>query len=442
MRQYLARYAEPEITMLGPLAGQLPGRWQQALVIPAYKESPAFLDQAMPANALLILVLNRPPDDTNNDWAQAIIQSLPAPNWQCVHLSLHQRADNADVLVADRCIKGAPIPAKQGVGLARKIGADIACQLLSTGHLRSPWLACTDADARLPDDYWHALHRQTDPASACVFPFSHRRRPPTADAIARYELHMLYYVAGLRFAGSPYAWPTIGSCIAFDADAYTQVRGYPKKAGGEDFYLLNKLAKLTGVRHLSGPQVSLSARVSDRVPFGTGPALSNIQKLEAPDKFCSYHPQSFAYLKAALEGLLLSAQDELAPSPRRIATRHNLNSEWFSRLWSDFACDDAITQARSNSRSEAQMQRRLMTWFDGFRTLKWIHACRTWLPDQALSNCIEKANWLTVSRHFSASLDQQVAMLHGQLADNALRGPAITRTNEATAPESVNISGQ
>ena len=437
MQHYLSRYAEPEVELLASLTGH----WQQALIIPAFQEDPAFLEQTLPSDSLLILVLNRPPSCLDTRWAQTIMQALPAPVWQQAHLALHRRPANSSVLTVDRCIQGEPIPAKQGVGLARKIGADIACQLLVTNKLQSPWLACTDADAQLPAGYWNSLDRQTDPAAACVFPFIHQRTD-IADAIRCYELHMLYYVAGLRYADSPYAWPSIGSCMAFNANAYTQARGYPKKAGGEDFYLLNKLAKIGAVRHLASPQIELSARLSDRVPFGTGPALTKIQALAKPGEFCSYHPQSFVYLKVALAGLRQSSLADIDIAIEAITARYNLNSTWFVELWDEFGCDEAIHQARNNSRTAAQMQRHLMTWFDAFRSLKWLHACRARLPDLPLNECIKKANWITLANIEPVASDQSLAMLQKHLADNELRGAGIIQTNEAKKPATINISGQ
>lgn len=436
MSQYLARYAESETRLLESLKG----RWQQALLIPAYRESPDFLKQKVPGDCLLVLVLNRPPQDNDSAWALLVRETLAKPGWQNEHLSLHKRADNSDVLLIDRCLAGPPIPEKQGVGLARKIAADIACQLVSDGMLNSPWLACTDADALLPADYWTGLSAQPDNAAACVFPFQHNRDGDTAAAIRRYELHMLYYVAGLRFAGSPYAWPTIGSCIAINARAYAQVRGYPKKSGGEDFYLLNKLAKIGGIRHASNPHIRLSARLSDRVPFGTGPALQKILQLANADDFQSYHPKSFSYLKAVLTGLQQASMSNTATTAE-LAQALQLNPAWLSELWEEFGCSDAISLARNNSRSDAQMRRQLMTWFDSFRSLKLIHACRRWLPDQALCANLGIVNRLTDASSGATTLDQQLDNLQRHLADNRLRGPGLTQTIEATGPDFINIFG-
>ncbi len=436
MQHYLERYAEAETQLLKSLEGC----WHQALIIPAYRESPGFLTQTMPANNLLILIVNRPPEHKDCQWAVDIVSSLPPAVWQSEHLSLHKRQGNGDVLLIDRCLKGDAIPAKQGVGLARKIGADVACQLLATQRLQSHWLAGTDADASLPHDYWQTLARQKDGA-ACVFPFHHKRETATKAAITRYELHLHYYLAGLRYAHSPYAWPTIGSCIAVDATAYTQARGYPKKAGGEDFYLLNKLAKLGGVRHLPSPVIELSARLSDRVPFGTGPALQKIQALGELQAYTSYHPLSFSYLKAVLSGFMHAAHSGATPDLKTLADSHELNGDWLAHLWELFACNKAIEQALANSRSSSQAERHLMTWFDSFKTLKWMHASRDQFPDLPLPDCMEKANWLTIPDTATTDLDKLITALQTRLADNQLRGAGISTPKSAISREFINNSG-
>ena len=65
-----------------------------------------------------------------------------------------------------------------------------------------------------------------------------------------YEYSLRYYVAGLTYAQSPYAFHTIGSTMAVNAEHYASVRGFPRREAGEDFYLLNKLAKVGSVHTL------------------------------------------------------------------------------------------------------------------------------------------------------------------------------------------------
>ncbi len=78
---------------------------------------------------------------------------------------------------------------------------------------------------------------------------------------------------------------------------YAGVRGYPKRSAGEDFYLLNKICKLAPIKRLLEPTLTIQARPSSRVPFGTGPALQRIVRSLAEDPsgngYLSYHPTCF-----------------------------------------------------------------------------------------------------------------------------------------------------
>jgi hypothetical protein len=47
------------------------------------------------------------------------------------------------LLVIDRASPGHELPPRQGVGLARKIAADLALALLAGGSIESPWIHCT-----------------------------------------------------------------------------------------------------------------------------------------------------------------------------------------------------------------------------------------------------------------------------------------------------------
>mgnify|MGYP003384076286 FL=1 len=66
-RKYLARYAEPEAALAQALLATTasPHNWEYCLVIPAYKESPAFYQRLATTlckqhTVLLILVINQP----------------------------------------------------------------------------------------------------------------------------------------------------------------------------------------------------------------------------------------------------------------------------------------------------------------------------------------------------------------------------------------------
>ena len=100
----------------------------------------------------------------------------------------------------------------------------------------------------------------------------------------------------LRYVGFPYYYHTIGSAFAVSADAYVRVGGMGRQQGGEDFYFLQKIFQLGHIKDLNSVYVYPLARFSDRVPFGTGPALQKI--LEEPDKRIKiYSKESFSNLK-------------------------------------------------------------------------------------------------------------------------------------------------
>ena len=188
------------------------------------------------------------------------------------------------------------IPSKQGVGLARKIGFDFALAAATQTGSDVAYLHGTDADALLPRDYF-----VVDPgAAAIVHPFRHLAEGTDGETVFAYEASLRYYVAGLRYAGSAYAFHTIGSLVSVSPQAYAAVRGVPKRNGAEDFYLLNKVAKVGHVGTTTGEPVRLSGRRSDRVPFGTGPAVTKFKSRTDAMMCPVYNPALFQEVQSAV----------------------------------------------------------------------------------------------------------------------------------------------
>jgi hypothetical protein len=261
---------------------------------------------------------------------------------------------------------------------------------MAAGGISGQWLCCTDADATLPADYFEQLASAPPDAVAAVFPFRHvpGEEPACDTATALYELRLHYYVLGLEYAGSPYAYHTLGSCLALRISAYTHVRGFPQRAGAEDFYVLNKLAKLGPIARLSGTCIELQSRRSARVPFGTGPAVQALLATDEPHKAALfYHPCCFEALRALLAGL-----PELAHAPEQdiaqLLVSHGMNHTVAAQAQEGLAAlgiTVALAHCQRQSTSSDQFQRQFLQWFDAFRTLKFVHAMRAagWL-DQAL----------------------------------------------------------
>ncbi|MDE0225349.1 MAG: hypothetical protein OXP28_09455 [Gammaproteobacteria bacterium] len=340
---YLGRYAEPEARS----AAFATRTYRHVISIPAFDEPHDFLQRVLHhgvSDVLVIVVANVPDHVSRDDAAFARTRRL---------LELEgpfDRARNVDVVVVDRV--NAPVPRRQGVGLARKIGADIALRLIVEREIETPVIFVTDADAALPPGYFEAAGGE---AAGWVYPFVHTSADGDLSRRAlMYELSLRYYVNRLEYAGSPYAFHTVGSCLAVDSTSYAMVRGFPRRNAAEDFYLLNKLAKVGRIRRLSTPVIEVEARASTRVPFGTGPALARIPG--DPTAVPGYAPETFEALRA-FHASVAAGTTPGQPVPELL---------------------DAIGYQPGRD------PRATHTWFDAFRTLKFVHAARNAFPDVPL----------------------------------------------------------
>ena len=376
--QYLKNYAEPEVRLVPHTPA-----YNHCLVIPAFNERWDKLQQVwqhLENDFLLILVVNAPePHEATLKLLRDIRRPVSgatvdekSENNRCTYLP-----GSPDILLVDRCTQGNTIELHQGVGLARKIGADIALQLHSDGKLGQTRISITDADTILPADYFDATLMQEE--AALIFPFHHNSddqldQSIQADlnksktALSLYETSILYYAAGLFWAGSEYGFPTLGSCMAINPLHYAQVRGYPKRSAAEDFYLLNKLAKTGSIVRAESKPILLSGRLSERVPFGTGPGVRKIIELKNPiEDYNFYHPEIFQLLKEFLE-LLSTFWD----SPDKISnSRIELRNYWEANN-----IEGTFNQHKSRQSRKPVFEKFIHDWFDGFRTLKFIHFMR------------------------------------------------------------------
>ena len=110
---------------------------------------------------------------------------------------------------------------EKGADSLRKEVPLIAVRAMRAGGIDSDWLCSTDADATLPADYFAQIDHAPPGAAAVVFPFRHVAGGDAVcnAATALYELRLHHYVLGLEYAASPYAFHTLGSCLAIRACA-------------------------------------------------------------------------------------------------------------------------------------------------------------------------------------------------------------------------------
>ena len=265
-------------------------------------------------------------------------------------------------------------PRHAGVGLARKLGMDEAV----AGFAKTPGangvIASLDADCLVRPDYLQALtkHFGDDPACPGASIYFEHRLEQAEDAswrraMAEYELHLRYYVAGMRMAGFPYAFHTVGSAMAVRAESYARQGGMNRRKGGEDFYFIQKLAALGGYAAIVNTTVYPAVRRSDRVPFGTGAALT--RTTDSATGFQTYPVQVFLDLQAFCRAITTVPDGSLdvdtiawSPGLREFLAQHD-----FERR---------LQEIRRNVSSTDSFRKRVFRWFNAFRFMKFANFAR------------------------------------------------------------------
>src|SRR5260370_22359278 len=180
--KYLSRHAEPEASLAEKISGGL----GHALIIPAYGERDSLfpLLGSVPVGprgpVLIILVINARADspsavheanaavrarlETELPLLQTLSDSPPARLYGLAGGSL---------LAIDRAVPGHFLPEGQGVGLARKIGNDVALALSARERLSSPSLHNTHPDTLLPRDYFDQMTGVPEEAAAAIYFYDH-----------------------------------------------------------------------------------------------------------------------------------------------------------------------------------------------------------------------------------------------------------------------------
>lgn len=393
---YLRTYSEPEAA-LAHWWGQLNKPQPDCvLVIPSCAESksvdPCIQSAITSANALnlkllIILVINHSLDAceaTKSDNLLTLEQLKPKTGFYLEFpgpfkgYSLTLEAH--ECIVVDRASAGHELPPKQGVGLARKIGSDIACAMHFLKLINTAFAHTTDADAIVPRDYFLPTLSATDPLpSAFVYPFEHApmadMNQNQQDAVSTYHNYLINYRDGLKAAGSPYGFHTIGSTIAFNIASYALVRGFPKKAAGEDFYLLNKLRKLAPVYEANSGPVLLQGRLSERVPFGTGQSILEISSLIEQGKEWKTYPEwIFERLKSWLTLLDEYCEHKDLTQFKIECSRTVTGSEnTTDKLLDHLKMRTFLNGLPTKSRTTEGRKNHVLTWFDALKTLRFVH---------------------------------------------------------------------
>ncbi len=399
MNKQLKKYLKNRAT-LSPweIVGTNRADFAGAIIIPALAERdnlPSALDSLCLnpgeylARTLVVIVVNNRAEVSaaqlaDNQATIAWLQLNPYPQLTLVWI--------------DASSTGFELPAKEGVGLARKIGFDASLQLFD--WTVDPLFVSLDADTLVDRNYLATIfgHFGMSQSGAAVIPFRHQSAINLEQeaAIRHYELYSRSYLFGLQLATSPYAYHSIGSAFACRADAYIKSGGMNRRCGGEDFYFLQQLAKTSGVELIRGTVVHPSPRFSSRVPFGTGKAVQG-QVEEGIALFHFVPVVAFKILKEWFDvvgcNVDSSAQeiDRLAKNTSRVLSQFLLELN-FVQVWE---------KIQFNHASREQRLAAFHNWFDALRTRQFltrIESSSTFPAEQVVAELLHWGRYVGVEK--------------------------------------------
>ncbi|MBK8955385.1 MAG: hypothetical protein IPM34_07500 [Saprospiraceae bacterium] len=263
-----------------------------------------------------------------------------------------------------------------GVGLARKIGMDEAIRRF--GKIEKEGILYNiDADCLIDKNYlvladnFFKKHPHLD---ACSIGFKHQTHLCNAsevEAIELYELHLRLYINWQKYYAYPFAFQTLGSCFGVRTEAYRKQGGMNRRKAGEDFYFLHKFSRLGKLGNLKDFLVYPSARISSRVPFGTGKAVQKIINGNYNGQnYLSYDPKAIGIFCRGLQQLC-EAYEELKSHIKSWSTA--IAEPVFRKFLESRDFSEVLKEIFNNSGNKTNFQNRLSKYLDPFLLMKFLH---------------------------------------------------------------------
>jgi len=371
----ISAYIEKRASNIWQIENDYKKYFQKIIVVPSIAESnilPNFIqsleqnDELELLNTLLLIVINNgltSSDEVKNDNQNTLAY-------------LRNIKSKVNISIIDASGDGKEMDDKNsGVGLARKIGMDLALSKFDYNSINKKILICTDADCIVDSNYLTEISQEFNRNNyeAAVANFAHdiSSDDEKTKAIICYEIFLRYYVLGLSFAKSEYAFHTIGSTMLCTPEAYVKVEGMNKRKAAEDFYFLEKLAKIYPIGKIKSTYVHPSKRGSWRVPFGTGRSVDRYLS-NTREEYLLYDPKSFIVLKNWLE---IFFSKSVEPPADYLKIAKNIDENLFQFLVEQ-DLQKFLSKVLLNSKNPAEIEKQKHYWFDAFRTLKLIHYLR------------------------------------------------------------------
>lgn len=286
------------------------------------------------------------------------------------------------------------LPKFAGAGMARKIGMDEAIRRFARADNPEGLIISLDADCLVSSNYFSGIETVfADKKNfAATLNFKHRADAiddlKQKEGILLYENYLHYYKKALDFTGFPDSIYTIGSAFVVRAEAYVKQGGMNRRQAGEDFYFLNKLTRLGKVTEINDVFVYPSGRVSNRVPFGTGAAMTKWMN-DADDLAMTYNFSSFLDLKHFFDRVNHLFEINTEELNQWILDLPDSIQEYLQTI--NFIAK--IQEINQNSSSPESFTKRFFQFFDALLILQFLNlAHQNYYTRQDLSKAISELN--------------------------------------------------
>lgn len=285
------------------------------------------------------------------------------------------------VRIVDKSSPGKGWTGKQsGVGWARKTCMDEICKVAEDKDI----ILSLDGDTIFSERYFQAIidgFKQNQATHSIAVPYYHQLTSnETANhAILRYEIYMRYYTINLLRIGFPYAFTALGSAMASTVKAYRRVGGLTPHKSGEDFYFLQKLKKSGSMLINLSERVYPAARFSNRVFFGTGPAMIK----GAAGDWTSYPVYNYRYFD----------EIESTINQFRALCKHDIETPMSHFFEEKFGKGPVWQPLRENVKDSIQFEKACFIKIDGLRVLqylKWRHQQNEKTDEENLKEFLRK----------------------------------------------------
>jgi hypothetical protein len=262
-----------------------------------------------------------------------------------------------------------------GAGMARKIGMDEAIRRFNAISKPEGVIVSLDSDCLVSSNYLKRIETVFSESKSCfaaTINFRHRFEemddPRQEAGIRMYEDYLHYYKNALDFAGFPNSIYTIGSAFAVRAGAYVKQGGMNRRQAGEDFYFLHKLTKLGQLTEITDAFVYPSGRVSDRVPFGTGAAMTKWMNF-TEDLALTYRFDAFLDLKQMFDMVDGFYNVNSIRYPEILSSLPITIQEYLNAV----SMEEKLAEINRNSATPESFRKRFFQAFDAFHVLKFLN---------------------------------------------------------------------